>query len=238
MARGPWLLVSFALSACESASTPAPLGVLLFSRTEGYRHEAIEPAADAIRALPGLRVRRTEEPAELVRALPDSDVVVFLMTSGDVLDAPEQDALEAHVRRGGGFVGVHSAADTEYDWPFYGMLTGAWFKDHPAIQRARLHVERALSPRLDFLPESWEREDEWYNFRDNPRAEPAVRVLMTLDESSYQGGNMGPDHPIAWCRELDAGRSFFTGLGHTLESWQDPLFMQHLAAGLRWAGRR
>ena len=192
----------------------------------------------AIGALPELRVQRTEEPAELAAALPQSDVVVFLMTSGDVLDAPEQAALEAHVRRGGGFVGVHSAADTEYDWPFYGTLAGAWFKDHPAIQRARLHVERDLSPRLDFLPESWEREDEWYNFRDNPRAEPAVRVLMTLDESSYQGGSMGPDHPIAWCRELDAGRSFYTGLGHTTESWQDPLFVQHIAAGLRWAARR
>ena len=249
-------LAACACVACESASAPArtpgdadaataldaarpaAVRVLLFSRTEGYRHEAIEPASTAIATLADVSVQRTEDPAELVRALSDSDVVVFLMTTGDVLDAPEQDALEAYVRRGGGFVGVHSAADTEYDWPFYGTLNGAWFKDHPALQRARLHVQRELTPRLEGLPEVWEREDEWYNFQQNPRADSAVRVLITLDESSYQGGSLGDDHPIVWCRALDAGRSFYTGLGHTVASWQDALFMQHIASGLRWAAGR
>lgn len=219
----------------------APLRVLLFTRTEGYRHDSIEPACKALmeRAERGrYRVQRTEDPAELQGALGETDVVVFLMTTGDVLDDPQQAALEAFVRGGGGFVGVHSSADTEYDWPFYRTLNGAWFADHPDIQHARLQVQRDSEPSLSFLPASWEREDEWYNFRDNPRSDQAVRVLMTLDESSYHGGKMGDDHPITWCRALDQGRSFYTGLGHTNESWQDPLFLQLVEAGLRWAGKR
>ena len=219
----------------------APLRVSLYTRTLGYRHTSIELAHAALmqRAEPGrYRVQRTEDPAELIAQLPQTDVVVFLMTSGDVLSDSQQDALEAFVRGGGGYVGVHSAADTEYDWPFFGTLNGAWFADHPAIQRARVQVPRGSDPSLSFLPDTWEREDEWYNFRDNPRADPAVRVLMTLDESSYEGGKMGADHPIAWCRTLDAGRAFYSALGHTEASWEDPLFLQHVETGLRWAGKR
>jgi len=222
----------------RDAAMSGPIRVQIFSRTEGFRHDSIEPALEAIAGLAGLRVQRSEDPAELVRALADSDVVVFLMTTGDVLDPAQQDALEAYVRKGGGFVGVHSSADTEYDWPFYGTLNGAWFASHPAVQRARIAVQRDLEPKLEFLPAVWEREDEWYNFKANPRADSAVRVLATLDESSYEGGTMGADHPIVWCRNLDAGRAFYTGLGHTQASWQDPLVVQHVAAGVRWAAGR
>jgi type 1 glutamine amidotransferase len=168
--------------------------------------------------------------------LPDSDVVVFLMTTGEVLDDTQQTAFEAFIRAGGGFLGVHSAADTEYDWPFYETLNGAWFASHPVIQPAKLRVERPQDPRVAFLPQVWERTDEWYNFRSNPRAR--VDVLLTLDETSYQGGTMGADHPMVWSHAggpLGEGRAFYTALGHTLESWQDPLFLQHIEAALLWA---
>lgn len=212
------------------------LRVLVFSRTAGYRHDAIEPAQKVLADITARHhgsITVTEDPLQLAAALPRSDVVVFLMTTGDVLGPDEQTQLEAFIRSGGGYFGIHSSADTEYEWPFFEQLNGAWFSDHPAIQPAHVHRESADHPAVRFLPETWERTDEWYNFRTNPR--PAVQVLLTLDESSYQGGTLGSDHPVAWCHSIDRGRAFYTALGHTLESWQDPLFVQHIEFALLWA---
>jgi type 1 glutamine amidotransferase len=229
----------------QDAATPIsmpmrePPRISVFSRTAGYRHESIEPARKVLAAIAerhAATFHATEDPAELTALLNDSDVVVFLMTTGEVLDDAQQSAFEDFIRRGGGFLGIHSAADTEYDWPFYETLNGAWFADHPVIQAAKLHVERADHPAVAFLPQVWERTDEWYNFRTNPRAQ--VDVLLTLDEASYQGGKMGDDHPIAWCHEagpLGKGRAFYTALGHTVESWDEPLFLRHIEAALLWA---
>jgi len=217
----------------------APVRAQVFSRTLGFRHDSIAAAQAALKTIAARRpvtFAFTEDPAQLTDALPDSDVVVFLMTTGDVLDANQQTKLEAFIRGGGGYVGVHSAADTEYDWPFYGELAGAWFKDHPAIQPAKVVVEATDDPRVSFLPANWMRTDEWYNFRENPRAR--VTVLLRLDESSYSGGTMGGDHPIAWSHSIDKGRAFYTGFGHTEESWQDPLVVQHVEKALFWAAGR
>jgi type 1 glutamine amidotransferase len=217
-----------------------PLRLLAFTRTEGYRHGSIPAARQALAALASENrwSLRFEEAAESVRGdvLAGTDVVVFLLTTGDVLDPPAEAALEAFVRDGGGFVGVHSASDTEYDWPFYGELVGAYFASHPAVQPATVRVERPAHPAAAGLPSSWRRTDEWYDFRARPLA--PVDVVLSVDESTYTGGAMGPDHPIAWGRAIGRGRSFYTALGHTDESYAEPAFLAHLAGAIRWAGGR
>jgi type 1 glutamine amidotransferase len=207
--------------------------VLVFSKTEGFRHDSIPAGVGAIRAL-GFRVDATEDPAAFTdRRLRRYDAVVWLSTTGDVLDRSQERAFRRYIRRGGGYVGVHAAADTEYGWAWYGRLLGARFHAHPAVQPAVIHVRKHVSTRG--LPVRWERTDEWYDFRARPRG---VRVLATLDESTYSGGTMGSVHPIAWCHAFEGGRAWYTGLGHTVESYAEPAFRRHLRAGIRWAARR
>ena len=214
--------------------------VLVFSRTVGYRHESIAAGVAAIRDLGqrhGFGVAATEDPAAFTAAgLAAYRVVVFLNTNGPVLDAAGQAALEGFVRSGGGFVGVHSAAATEYDWPFYAGLVGAHFDRHPDVQPAVVRLSDGAHPATAHLPPSWSCIDEWYDYRTNPRT--VARVLLTVDEQSYTGGGMGPDHPIAWCHEYAGGRSFYTGLGHTAELYAEPWFADHLLGGVRYAAAR
>ena len=211
--------------------------VLVFSKTAGFRHDSIEDGIAAIEELGtehGFSVDATEDAAEFTEEnLARYDAVVWLSTTGDVLDDAQQDAFQGYIEDGGGYVGVHAAADTEYDWPWYEGLAGAWFDSHPEIQEATVDVEDHAHPATAHLDDTWIRTDELYNYRTNPRAD--AHVLATLDESSYTGGNMGEDHPISWCREYDGGRSFYTGLGHTKESFTEPEFRQHVLGGIQYA---
>jgi type 1 glutamine amidotransferase len=216
--------------------------VLVFSRTVGFRHGSI---ADGVRALSmladarGWRLVATEDPAAVADSgLSTIDVVVFLSTTGDVLDSDQQASLERFVRAGGGWAGIHSASDTEYDWPFYGGLVGAYFRAHPAVQEAPVRVETAAHPATSNLPSMFRRTDEWYAFVANPR--PNVTVLLTLDETSYTPGTsaMGSDHPIAWSHAYEGGRAFYTALGHTRESYTEAHFLAHVAGGIEWAAGR
>ncbi|MYZ11174.1 DUF1080 domain-containing protein [Streptomyces sp. SID2999] len=221
-----------------AAAKPTETGrLLVFSKTAGFRHDSIPDGIAAVRQLgatDGLTVDATEDAtAFTTRNLRRYDAVVFLSTTGDVLNPAQQRAFESYIRQGGGYAGVHAAADTEYDWPFYGGLAGAWFDSHPAIQPATVVVEDHAHPSTAALPARWERTDEWYNYRSNPRAN--AHVLASLDESSYAGGTMDGDHPIAWCQTYQGGRAFYTGGGHTRESFADPAFRAHLLGGLRWA---
>jgi type 1 glutamine amidotransferase len=215
-----------------------PFRVLLFSRTTGFRHDSIPTAIAALTQLGttgGYVVEATEDPAAFTTDnLARFQVVVFLMTTGDPLDSDGQAAFESWIGGGGNYVGVHSAADTEYDWPFYGQLVGAYFKQHPAIQQATVHVEVSDHPATAGLPSPWVRTDEWYDFQTNPRA--TATVLVTIDESTYTGGTMGADHPLVWAHDTTGGgRAIYTEMGHTQESYADPLFRQHLVGALRWA---
>lgn len=224
----------------DTAST-APFRVLLFSRTAGFRHDAIPVAVAALEELGpanGYVAEATEDPGVFTTAgLSPFQVVVFVMTTGDVLNAAGQSAFEAWIAGGGNFVGIHSATDTEYDWPFYGALVGAYFKQHPAVQPADVVVEVATHPATAPLPARWRRTDEWYDFRANPRAN--VTVLATVDESTYSGGTMGSDHPLVWAHSTSGGgRAFYTAMGHTTESYADATFRAHLAGALRWAAGR
>ena len=128
-------------------------------------------------------------------------------------------------------MGVHAAADTEYEWPWYGKLVGAYFKSHPKQQKAKIEVVDRNHASTSHLEKTWMHFDEWYNYKD---INPDIKVIMKLDESSYEGGENGEDHPIAWYHEFDGGRSFYTGLGHTDESYDDPLFRAHLLGGIKY----
>ena len=211
--------------------------VLVFSHTTGFRHGSIETGIEAIHELGTghFNVEATEDPTEFTPGnLTRFDAVVFLNTTQDVLDESQQSAFEAYLRNGGGYVGIHSAADTEYEWPFYGeLLGGAWFKTHPAVQEATVVVEDAHHPTMAHLPGRWVRTDEWYEYRANPREH--VHVLASLDESTYTVKDGMGDHPIAWTLPVGDGVAFYTGGGHTIESYAEPAFREHLREGITWA---
>lgn len=212
--------------------------VLLFSETQAYRHESIPSALLALEALAASAGIQTDRAASsdgvFTRTnLAAYDAVVWVLTSGDVLNDAEQSVFEGYIRSGGGFAGIHAASDTEYDWPWYGRLLGAYFDRHPVIQSASQIVENGVHPSTAHLGATWQRTDEWYDFRSNPRAQ--VNVLLSLDESSYSDGGMGEDHPIAWYHEFDGGRSWYTGAGHTIASYAEPDFRDHLLGGLYYA---
>jgi len=236
--------MAVAMTACllASPSRADALSVLAFSRPTGYRHAPIDTAQAVLESLARrhrCRVVRSEDPAMFDAAtLATFDVVLFLNTTGDVLDSAQQSTLQAFVEAGGGWAGVHAAADTESDWPFYGaglLGNGAWFASHPAIQTAQVLRESATHPAAIAFGPSFGFTDEWYNFRASPRA--GATVLLRLDEASYSpgAGAMGSDHPIAWTRSVGNGRAFYTGLGHRSETFQEPGFQRHLVAGLYWA---
>ncbi|AZM64160.1 MULTISPECIES: lectin [unclassified Streptomyces] len=219
-----------------AAADPA-YRVLVFSRTAGFRHASIDEGIAALRdlgAANNFTVTATEDPTAFTTAhLAQYRAVVFLSTTGDVLGPAQQTAFEQYLGAGGGYVGVHAAADTEYDWPFYEGLAGALFQSHPAIQPATVRIEDRAHDATAHLARTWQRTDEWYNYRTNPRT--TAHVLASLDESSYSGGTMSGDHPIAWCKDYAGGRAFYTGGGHTEESYADPAFRRHLLGGIRWA---
>ncbi|BCJ63703.1 ThuA domain-containing protein [Polymorphospora rubra] len=224
----------------SASPTDAPYDVLVFSKTAGFRHDSIPIGIQTIRdlgAANNFTVTATEDAAAFTTAnLNQYEVVVFLNTTGDVLNASQQTAFESYLAGGRGYVGVHAAADTEYGWSFYGNLVGGYFASHPAIQQANIRVEDRSHAATAHLPQTWTRTDEWYNYQTNPRS--GAKVLATLDESSYSGGSMGADHPIAWCKTYGGGRSFYTGGGHTQASYAEPAFRTHLLGGIRYAAGR
>ena len=224
----------FVTSSALAMDVPA---VLVFSHTEGFRHDCIESAAQELHEIAEghFTVEVTEDPAEFTPGnLTRFDAVVFLNTTGDVLNDAQQEAFSAYLHDGGGYVGVHGAADTENEWPFYGqLLGGAWFITHPAVQEATVVVEDAHHPAMSHLPERWVRTDEWYEFTANPRAR--VHVLASLDETTYNvAGGMG-DHPIAWTVPVGNGAAFYTGGVHTKEAFTEPAFREHLRDAILWA---
>jgi len=211
--------------------------VLVFSKTEGFRHSSIPTGIAAITQLGqeyGFIVEATENAALFnFENLQKFEVIIFLSTTGDVLSIEQQNAFEQYIHNGGGFVGIHAASDTEYDWPWYGKLVGAYFDSHPEIQTATIQVTDQNHISTKHLSKFWERTDEWYNYNKNPRGQ--VHVLAILDESSYSGGNMDNDHPIAWMHEFHGGRSWYTGGGHTEASYAEPDFLKHILGGILYA---
>lgn len=212
--------------------------VLLFSETRDFRHSSTEIALAALEELAAsinIQTNHTDDSFDVFTDanLANYDAVIWVMTSGNVLDADEQAAFERFIRSGGGYAGIHAASFTEYEWPWYGALVGAYFASHPVIQQAVQDVEDGSHSSTAHLGATWTRTDEWYDYRTNPRAQ--VNVLLSLDEDSYSGSAMGSDHPSAWYHEYDGGRSWYTGGGHTDASYSEPDFRNHLLGGLRYA---
>ena len=231
------LLASLTLLPVGFACGPSiPPRVLLFSKTAGYRHSSIEIGRSALvklGAANGFLVDTTENAARISEdSLKQYAAVVFLHTTGAILDRTQQIDLQRFVQAGGGFVGIHAAADAEYDWKWYGRLVGGYFMSHPAIQPATLRVTDRTDASTAHLPAEWKRTDEWYNFKQ--RASD-VHVLLSIDEQSYTGGANGASHPMAWYHDIDGGRAWYTALGHTEESYRDSLFLKHVLGGIRYA---
>jgi type 1 glutamine amidotransferase len=214
-----------------------PPRILVFTRTTAYRHDSIPHGVEAFRTLGaehGFTVEATEDPDVFAGGVDPYAAVVFLSTSGEVLTPEGREGFRAYCENGGGFMGVHAAACTEYGWPYYGELLGARFTRHPELQPGTVCVEDADHPATKHLGAGWRFTDEWYDFDASPRG--AVRVLASADESSYRGGGMGKDHPLVWCHER-GGRVFYTALGHSPEAYEDPDFRAHLLGGLFWTAQ-
>lgn len=222
-------------------AAPASFNVLVFSKTTMFRHASITNGIAAIRKLGaenGFAVDATEDsssfaPGNLLRYR----AVVFLSTSGDILNDKQQAAFQDYVTSGGGLAGVHAAVAgkvaTEGAWPWYVETFCTEFANHKAIEHATVLVEDRANASTAHLPSQWSRTDEWYNFTASPRGR--ARVLATLDEKSFHGGTMGADHPVAWCRRVGQGRLWYTALGHTEASYTEPRFLQHLLGGIQIA---
>ncbi len=216
----------------------AKLNVLVFSKTAGFRHQSIEAGKKALTAMAqekGFQVSFSEDAGLFnQKELSKYRTVVFLNTTGDILNPSQQEAFERYIQAGGGYVGIHAATDTEYEWPWYNKLAGAWFLNHPStpsnVQNGRFFVTEK-GAFTAHMPESFERKDEFYSFKN---ISPDIKVVVKIDEKSYIGGKNGDNHPISWYQEFDGGRSFYTAMGHTDETFSEPLFLAHLWAGIQY----
>jgi type 1 glutamine amidotransferase len=215
--------------------------VLVFTKTAGFHHSSIPKGIEAVQKLGkenGFDVDTTTD-ANFFNddSLKKYAAVIFLNTTGDVLNSSRELAFERYIESGKGFVGVHSATDAEYDWAWYGKLVGAYFNGHPKPQEATFIIKDRNHPSTSFFTDTtWRRTDELYNFKN---LNPDVHVLITIDESSYQGGTMGAYHPMAWYHSFDGGRAFYTELGHTDESYSEEKYLKHLLGGIQYAiGRK
>ncbi|GGA93892.1 ThuA domain-containing protein [Puia dinghuensis] len=235
------IMVAF-LSSCSHHRPGKPL-VLIFSKTAGFHHESIADGNAAIRQLGTQNNFEVDTTTDATWFTDDTlkkySAVIFLSTTGDVLDYRQRGALERYIQSGGGFVGIHAAADAEYDWHWYGRLVGGYFLDHPGIhdsfpnvQEGVLNIVDANNPATQFLPKQWKRKDEFYSYKELNKD---VHVLLTIDETSYKGGHKMGDHPMAWEHDYDGGRAFYTELGHTKESYTEDNYLKHILAGIQYA---
>lgn len=242
----PWQSPVFETAIPARCVATAPNAVLVFSKTNGYRHASIEAGVKAIREegiKRGWEVIATENGACFHEiCLRSYRAVVFLSTTGDFLTDAQQKAFEKYIEKGGGYAGIHSAADCEYEWDWYGTLLGTRFRNHTflpyPVPRAEIVTEPGSHPATDGLPAQWSKKDEWYNFRENVRNKPGFRVLLTVNESTYPAfwpKAMGGDHPIAWSRNIGKGRMFYTAIGHNTSTYSDTVAMKHIMGGIAWA---
>jgi len=220
--------------------------VLMVTTTKGWHHESVHAGVLAIQQL-GARnffdVVLLEDPNGFTdRYLQQFAVVLFLNTTGDIFDTAQQKVMERFIQSGKGFAGVHSASDTEYDWPWYTKLVGRMFHIHPTIQTAKLKILDASFPGLQGFAEGRLWTEEWYEF--GPEKTPGLSYLLGVDEGTYnpkvdwgrvKGEGMGKLHPLAWHHNYDGGRAFYTALGHLPTNFSEPAFLNHLYAGILWA---
>ncbi|MEP6737059.1 MAG: ThuA domain-containing protein [Chryseolinea sp.] len=239
-------LLSLLMVMCSIVCDAQQFKVLLFTKTDGFHHESIQEGVTAVRQLAS-RNNFTVDWQENASVFSDKGlepykVVIFLNTTGNILDDEQQAAFEKFIKGGKGYVGVHSAADTEYDWVWYTKMVGMMFKIHPQQQTAYLKVEDGNFPGMERFPKKLLWTDEWYEYGE--RKSTDLKVLVSVDEKTYDanvkwgdnvGKGMGALHPIAWYHNYDGGRAFYTGLGHISLAYSDQTFLDHLYGGIYWA---
>jgi len=236
-----FLLLCLTVNLCSCSSSrhnnkPDAVKILVFSKTGAFYHTSIPSGIQAIKKLGrenNFIVEETKNAAYFTHdSLEKYSALIFLNTSGDVLNNEQQLAFEHYIQSGHGFVGIHAAADTEHDWPWYNKLVGAVFVDHPAISKAVVKVIDNKFPGTATLPQNWERTDEWYNYKS---ILPNLKIIALVDESTYHGGTNGKNHPIAWYHNYDGGRAVYMGFGHTDESYSEPLLLEFLKGAITFA---
>ena len=244
----PWQKPTFDFKRPLDPGPVGPKGVLIFSKTNGYRHNSIEPAIAALKKAgkeKGWQIYNTESGAFFNdEYLQRFKVVVFLSTTGDILTSEQEKAFEDWEENGGGYVGIHAAADCEYGWSWYDQLLGTHFRDHPLlphISDAEIITDDSRDPTTLHLPSKWHKTDEWYNFKQDVRGKKNIHILLSLNEASYISiwpfQRMGGDHPLSWTNTIGKGRMFYTAMGHNTSTFRDQNAIGHIIAGIGWAGR-
>lgn len=233
--RSIYTFILIMLVSMGAATAQLTKSVLIFSKTTGFRHESIPKGVATVSKLltdNGIKYTHSENEVHFhADSLQKYDAVIFLNTTGNILDETQKQNFQQFIQSGKGYVGIHAASDTEYNWPWYGALVGGYFASHPAVQEAKIQVHNRRHPSTTHLQQTWIHRDEWYDFKN---IKEGLNILMTLDETTYKGGKMGKFHPIAWFQEFDGGRSFYTALGHTNESYDSELFQKHIIGGVKY----
>ncbi|MFY0607783.1 MAG: ThuA domain-containing protein [Cyclobacteriaceae bacterium] len=223
----------------QNQSDSDEINILVFSKTGGFRHKNINEGIASLREISnqnGWKLIASENAGFFTSdSLNEIDVVIFLNTTGDILAGDQEEAFERYIRNGGGFVGIHAAADTEYEWPFYQEMICAQFASHPKTQEARLVVKQdSKHPSIGHLDDEWIVTDEWYYFKEPLKAH--AKILIELDESTITGKEpTGQVHPITWSHEEFGGRVIYTGIGHTKAQFSNPVYLEHLTRSINWA---
>jgi type 1 glutamine amidotransferase len=216
------VILALCLLGCSSQKT-----VLVLSKTAGWRHDSIETAVSTVQTIceeEGWNCIATEDSSQLIAQ--EYDAIVFLSTTGDILNEGEQNHLKKFIQKGGGFVGIHAAANTEEGWDWFNEhVLCAVFKRHDPVKPLIIDVVERNHPSTSHLEGTWPRVDEWYVYDRIPRN---VTILLTVEDEDGL-------RPIAWCKEVNDGKSFYSGGGHTIEAWAEPLFIEHIKGGIEWA---
>lgn len=227
------------------AAEPGQFKVLLFTKTDGFHHKAINEGVTAIRKMAEKHHFNLDwhEDSKVFneKNLEQYDVIFFLLTTGDILNDEQQVAMEQFIQSGKGFVGVHSASDTEYDWDWYTKMVGRTFHIHPVIQTAELEVLDRRFPGLERMPDNFWWTDEFYEF--GTERIDSLNYILSIDGDTYETNAKWGDtesremdfRPMAWYHEYDGGRAFYTALGHVPATYNDDLFLEHMYGGLMWA---
>ena len=214
---------------------PALKNTLILTKTAGYRHSSIEAGMEMFRQYAlGWQLNPTyagNTEAFTGSGLAPYSLIVLLNTTGDLFDKTAQQALQAYIRNGGRLLAIHAATDAEYDWPWYGEMLGAWFSNHPEIQEATCKINLPQHMAAAGLPAEWQRTDEWYNFKE---LKADNETVISIDEQTYTGGVHGNNHPISWGRTFEGGKIFYTAMGHTENTYSEPLFIQHIGGAIAW----
>jgi len=231
------LFFTLLLLVITSLSQAKTIKLLVFSKTNAFRHKSIPAAKDALILMAKQQnwtLTFTEDSLSFndYKTLKQYKAVIFLMTTGKVFGTQEEEVFQKYIENGGGLITLHTGTDCEMKWDWYMNTIGGKFKNHPKQQQAKFIIEDSVHPATKLLPREWLHFDEIYNFV-SPIVS-AAHILISVDETSYTGGTMGSNHPIAWYNWSKKGRIFQTALGHTDDCYVDKDMLEHVLGGINW----